>query len=270
MANIAAVLMAPFQGFFDGLTKGFEGLLNGTMRWSQALKSIEGSVLKDLTTSFAKMAASWVTNLGIMLVKWIAYNVTKLAVHTASESTATAITVVNNETQKASNVKTGLSDLWNAAMKAGKSVADVPYVGPILAAIAFATTFAAGAALMAFSQGGFTGAGDPTQVAGVVHRGEFVIPASQVDQSTGRPKSFDFVMPAGAAPRLSTPTPSISGNRPAFPQQAASSGSDRDIAIHNWWDRSDLEKFIKENPEVEHHIVSTMARNKHVVVSQRG
>jgi hypothetical protein len=270
IANIAAVLMAPFQGFFDGLTKGFEGLLNGTMRWSQALKSIETSVLKDLTTSFAKMAASWVTNLGIMLVKWVAYNVSKLAIHTTSETTATAITVANNETQKASNLKTGLSDLWNAAMKAGKSVADVPYVGPILAAIAFATTFAAGAALMAFSQGGFTGAGDPSEVAGVVHRGEFVIPASQVDQSTGRPKSFDFIMPAGAAPRLSTPAPSISGNRPAFPQQAAASGSDRETHFHAWFDESSLLKFMKDNPGVEHVVTGMMSRNRHLVVSQRG
>lgn len=40
-----------------------------------------------------------------------------------------------------------------------------------------------------FSTGGFTGRGNPTEVAGVVHKGEFVVPANQVDQSTGLPKS---------------------------------------------------------------------------------
>lgn len=36
--------------------------------------------------------------------------------------------------------------------------------------------------------GGYTGAGDKYEVAGVVHRGEFVVPREQVDQTTGTPK----------------------------------------------------------------------------------
>lgn len=40
-----------------------------------------------------------------------------------------------------------------------------------------------------WATGGYTGRGNPTEVAGVVHKGEFVVPANQVDQSTGLPKS---------------------------------------------------------------------------------
>lgn len=39
-----------------------------------------------------------------------------------------------------------------------------------------------------FAAGGYTGRGPANEVAGLVHRGEYVIPASQVDQATGRPK----------------------------------------------------------------------------------
>lgn len=39
-----------------------------------------------------------------------------------------------------------------------------------------------------FAGGGYTGRGAVNEVAGVVHRGEYVVPASQVDQSTGEPK----------------------------------------------------------------------------------
>ncbi len=46
-----------------------------------------------------------------------------------------------------------------------------------------------GLAQQGFSTGGFTGRGATDEVAGVVHKGEYVIPKSQVDQSTGRPKS---------------------------------------------------------------------------------
>lgn len=42
--------------------------------------------------------------------------------------------------------------------------------------------------LFGFSDGGYTGRGTANEVAGVVHRGEYVIPARNVDQSTGQPK----------------------------------------------------------------------------------
>lgn len=39
-----------------------------------------------------------------------------------------------------------------------------------------------------YSVGGFTGVGGINEVAGVVHKGEYVVPQSQVDQRTGKPK----------------------------------------------------------------------------------
>lgn len=41
-----------------------------------------------------------------------------------------------------------------------------------------------------FASGGYTGAGGVNEVAGVVHKGEYVVPQSQVDQSTGLPKAL--------------------------------------------------------------------------------
>lgn len=40
-----------------------------------------------------------------------------------------------------------------------------------------------------FSIGGFTGRGSGNEVAGLVHKGEYVVPKNQVDQSTGLPKA---------------------------------------------------------------------------------
>lgn len=39
-----------------------------------------------------------------------------------------------------------------------------------------------------WAEGGYTGRGNPNDVAGVVHKGEYVIPADQVNQNTGLPK----------------------------------------------------------------------------------
>lgn len=40
----------------------------------------------------------------------------------------------------------------------------------------------------AFEDGGYTGRGGKNEIAGVVHRGEYVLPQEQVDQTTGQPK----------------------------------------------------------------------------------
>jgi tape measure domain-containing protein len=44
-----------------------------------------------------------------------------------------------------------------------------------------------------FAAGGFTGRGGTNEVAGVVHKGEYVVPKSQVDQSTGMPNTTQTV-----------------------------------------------------------------------------
>ena len=41
-----------------------------------------------------------------------------------------------------------------------------------------------------FAEGGFTGRGGVNDIAGIVHKGEYVIPQNQVDQMSGRPKLF--------------------------------------------------------------------------------
>ena len=45
----------------------------------------------------------------------------------------------------------------------------------------------------AFADGGYTGQGGKYEPAGIVHKGEYVIPKEQVDQSTGKPKAFGGV-----------------------------------------------------------------------------
>lgn len=78
-------------------------------------------------------------------------------------------------------------DTAKAAIGAYSSVVGIPYVGPFLAPIAAAAALAAGAAQIGaiesasgYLEGGYTGAGPADEVAGVVHRGEFVIPADRV------------------------------------------------------------------------------------------
>jgi hypothetical protein len=180
--NIAAVMAAPFEGLFNGLSKGIEGLIMGTMKWGQAIRQVGLSIATELAGSFAKMLSSWITTLAKMLFEWVLHNVFKVAIHTAAESTMTAVQQVNSTKRRAESFKEGIMDLWNAATKAAGAVSHIPYVGPILAVVAMAAVMAAGLAMLAFEDGGYTGNGGRSEVAGLVHKGEYVFSAPAVDR----------------------------------------------------------------------------------------
>ncbi len=67
-----------------------------------------------------------------------------------------------------------------AGIEAAAAVAGIPFVGPILAPIAAATTIAGLEALAVFSEGGYTGPGGVFDPAGIVHRGEYVFSQASV------------------------------------------------------------------------------------------
>lgn len=78
-----------------------------------------------------------------------------------------------------------------SAIKSYNALAGIPYVGPILGAAAAAAAIAAGAAQIAvinstnppgFMTGGYTGDGPAGEVAGLVHRKEFVFSAPQTER----------------------------------------------------------------------------------------
>jgi hypothetical protein len=80
------------------------------------------------------------------------------------------------------------TDTNKAALAAYASAADIPVVGFLLGPIAYAAAYAKGLTTIAnvaglnfgFSEGGYTGDGGKYEAAGVVHRGEFVVPKETV------------------------------------------------------------------------------------------
>lgn len=90
----------------------------------------------------------------------------------------------------------------SGAIGAYKALAGIPVVGPVLGAIAAAAVIAYGAirigsvAGLGFSSGGYTGDGGKYEPAGVVHKGEYVIPKETVSRfGTGY---FDRYLPGYA------------------------------------------------------------------------
>jgi hypothetical protein len=173
----------------QGISQSITGLIDGTMSWGEALRNVGTTIVNSVVTAFSEMAAQWVMKRTLMFLLGrkldameVASNVGKNAAIATSEATTAATTAV----------------AWTPAAII-KSVATFG-----LAAIIGLALFAA--AMAAFDQGGYTGAGARMEPAGIVHKGEFVMPADVVAKRG--PGYFYALMDSL---RFDRPTPDLAG-----------------------------------------------------------
>lgn len=119
------------------------------------------------------------------------------------KATAAASAQILGEASELFNESTGaykvlasaqtLISTYLSAQKAFEALAGIPFVGPGLGAAAAAIAIAQGLQRVAtingveFFDGGYTGAGNPRQAAGVVHRNEYVTPSKVVNRPEAQP-----------------------------------------------------------------------------------
>jgi hypothetical protein len=201
--DLARLALSPFAGLRDGLAQSLETILEKGGSLKSFFLGVGQSIERSMIQSFANMAADWITKMAMIAVRWVATQIFMTVVHGNQTAIRTGTHVLGEIAMTAASLAQSLIRrlaafleaqpyIFLAAVKAATAVADIPYVGPILAPIAAATTFAALEALAVFKQGGYTGDGSPDQVAGLVHRGEVVIPAERVQQ-TGVGRLMQFI-----------------------------------------------------------------------------
>ena len=185
--QISTFLSAPFDSLNKGIDSAFDKLMMKGGSFKQFMANIGISMYQSFAQSLSKMVADFVTSNLMMFVRWVATQTgmtsllesmtgIRTALHLAGEKTATTATTEGATTRITAHA---------AAAGAGgaESQASIPYIGPILAIAAMAAIVAAVMALSgSFAEGGYTGAGGKYEPAGIVHRGEFVMPASTVNR----------------------------------------------------------------------------------------
>ena len=147
---------------------------------------------------------------------------------------------VKNEANKkmySMQVMQAIAQTSTAAINAYSSAAAVPVVGYILAPIAAATAVAAGmlqvaaikkqqeaAAAQGYAEGGFTGDGDRREVAGVVHKGEWVASQQLLQSPVARPliEALDYAQRTNTVGSLRSEDVSRSIVAPSVYAQSAS------------------------------------------------
>lgn len=151
-----------FNTAISSISNGITGLIMGTMSWGQALAMIGNTILTTIVQSIVQMG-----------VRWVATQILMATVGKALAASAVAATVPMAVAQSA---------VWATPA----TLATIASYGTAAAAapgmIAGAQGLVLAQSLAAFREGGYTGDGNPNDVAGIVHRGEFVVPADAVDR----------------------------------------------------------------------------------------
>ncbi len=160
--QLSGVFRNTFSSAVSSISDGIQGLITGTKSWGQALMSIQTGILNSIIKSIADMAAQWIVSHVIMKGVSLAFQafLSLLGKKSAVETTAT-------EATKTPVLAT------NASLAAVSS-----YGGALVAIGALAALVAAFSG--GFAEGGYTGDGGKYEPAGIVHRGEFVMPADAV------------------------------------------------------------------------------------------
>jgi len=149
-------LSTVFSGVANGLQSAMTGLINKTMTWKQALGSIWSGFATSMLQAFTQMVAEYAVKKSAMFVVDVAFAAKGLALSAASAAKSLLMWLP-------SAIAASISS-WGIA-----------------AALGLAAVVAVVAASGGFASGGYTADGQKNEVAGVVHKGEWVAPKWMVE-----------------------------------------------------------------------------------------
>lgn len=156
--QVGQAIQTSIGGALTGISESIEGLIRGTMTWADAFRNVGMAILDAVVTAFAQMVAQMIVSFALQKIFGSAAQKQALQVGSAWHSAAISASIATYGTA---------AGVGAAAFIAAQS-----------AAIA-ATT---GMASVGYAAGGYTGDGPRMEVAGLVHRGEYVIPAPAVSR----------------------------------------------------------------------------------------
>lgn len=155
--NAASLMMSAYNGAFGGIQSGLSALIHGTQDWGEALSTIGTSITGEIVNAFSRMVAQFLMDQVLMRAGMQATAAVSSALRAKEVVEVTAAESAKTAAKTPSALLTSIDTLGAAAI-----------IG----------TTALIAALAAFKEGGYTGAGASDEVAGLVHKGEYVFDAA--------------------------------------------------------------------------------------------
>jgi hypothetical protein len=182
MSRLKEFMAATVDSIAQKWGQGIEAMLNGTLRFSDAMKGIWGTIRSSLAQSVAKMTTDWIMQGGRWLAFSIGAKLKELLFHQAVEKSKAVSTVSTATTEVGAKAAT-------AAAGAASSAAAIPYVGW---AIAIGAAIAVLGAVLAFrsnigSAAGGWDLGPGMNPMAQLHAREMVLPENLADKIRNLP-----------------------------------------------------------------------------------
>lgn len=168
--TVAQQIAASFRNVIglavNSISDGITGLIMRTKTWGEALRDIGSSILTGIVRAIVGMGVQWVATQIMMAT-------VGKAIMGASVAAAAPFAVASSAIWAAPATLATIATYGSAAAAAPAFIAS---------ANAITTATAVGSSLAGFADGGYTGDGPRHEVAGTVHRGEYVFDAMTVDR----------------------------------------------------------------------------------------
>ena len=234
--NAADVLTTTLGGAMDGLNEGLYGLITGTEKFGNVWLKVGQGVLKEIIGITTKT-----------ILHYAIVTPLQTAFHTLGETQkakATETAVASAETRLAAETPAagmGALSTFGVGTAVGLAI--------FLAAIA---VIASGG----FASGGYTGDGRKYDVAGTVHRGEFVFTKEETaNLGVGYLESLQVASKRGFATGgvvagVQSAAPAGGGGRPV-------------IHIHVNQDPEESRKVMFDHPDAEHYMTNAARKGRH-------
>ncbi len=163
----------------SAISSSVTGMIQGTTTMAKALQNIFQSILASFVNMIAQMVAKWAAAELAKTALAQKGSVLRLMLEKAGLLESAATTVTTDATKTAATVAASEAQIpavaGLAAGEAASSVASIPYVGPAMAAAAWAETYALVMSGMAgFAVGSWNVPGDMITK---IHQGEMIVPA---------------------------------------------------------------------------------------------
>ena len=163
----ATTFKTVFDDAISTISRGITGLIMGTETWSQALSNIGMTILESIIGAIIQMGIRWVATQIMMAI-------VGKSILAASVAATAPIAAAQSAVWAAPATLSTIATYGASALSAPGF-------------IAAAEGITLGESALSFAEGGYTGPGGKHDVAGIVHRGEFVMPADSVNR-IGLPK----------------------------------------------------------------------------------
>ena len=226
MATLAQNFSNVFNSAIHSISSGITSLIEGTKTWGQALRQIGASILNEIISAIVQMGVRWVMTQLMMAIMG-------RSILTAATATIAPVAAAQSAIWAAPATLATIASYGSAAMAAPGFIGTAESI----------TLGMAG-----FEEGGYTGRGNAGDVAGIVHRGEYVMPADVVDRvGLGNLEALHKGGSPAATAAMAT------GN----------SGNSGKVQIANFFDTNKLMDHLHRSPGYENHIVDIMANNIH-------